>query len=122
MSNNKSTEQRLKNCRAAKLHAYLQHQYRDETGTQKSGPTFSHYPIFIHHSFTINGKTVAIVQKLKYLGVGISQDQTWMVNPTAMVKRRLRRLHFLRCPKRSRLLHQTLSSHTVLLNGTLAAA
>ncbi|KAM6974282.1 uncharacterized protein LKV04_015920 [Tautogolabrus adspersus] len=61
-----------------------------------------------HCPINIDGERVEVVQSFKYLGVHISQDATWSVNTTAMAKKGLQRLHFLRCLKKARLPQQLL--------------
>lgn len=49
-----------------------------------------------HRPININGERVKVVQSFKYLQVHISQGASWTVNTSVMVKKGLRRIHFLR--------------------------
>lgn len=64
-----------------------------------------------HYPISIGGERVETVQQsFKYLRVYFSQDLSWSLNTTAMVKRGLQRLHFLRCLRKAELPQQLLGN------------
>nr|XP_049579054.1 uncharacterized protein LOC125970577 [Syngnathus scovelli]XP_049579055.1 uncharacterized protein LOC125970577 [Syngnathus scovelli] len=57
-----------------------------------------------HHApLIINSSAVEVVSSTKFLGVHITEDLTWTMNTTALVKRAQKRLYFLRRMRRAHL-------------------
>lgn len=55
----------------------------------------------VHNPLTINGSAVESVKSTKFLGVHITDDQTWSTNTISLVKKAQQRLHFLRRLRRA---------------------
>ena len=59
---------------------------------------------------TINGDSVEMVQDFRFLGSYISEDLTWTVNSTAILKKAQQRLYFLRILRKNNLKSELLVS------------
>ena len=63
-----------------------------------------------HTPIHINGETVERVSSFKFLGIHISENLSWTINTTAIVKKAQQWLYFLRTLRKANLSPQHLRS------------
>ncbi|KAK1787340.1 hypothetical protein P4O66_002839 [Electrophorus voltai] len=72
----------------------------------------------VHTPLAIHGTAVALVRSIKFLGVHITDDLTWTIHTTSLIKNAQQRLHFLRRKRRANLPSPIL---TMFCRGTIGS-